>query len=357
MPPASRPILIAFVVLPVILAYLWRWSLSPAAAFLEVQEGDAIVVTGSHTGIGKHAALTLAQHGFTVFCGVRKPEHGQELIEAAKKYDIDTDKVKPIILDVTKPEQIDAAVETVTQFVGRKDRGLYGLFNNAGIGNHHPNGNSVENFPMEEYRRVFEVNYFGLLQTTKAFLPLLRRGKGGRILSNTSVAGIFAGPFCGAYCSSKFAVEALSDSLRRELHPHGVKVSVLQPGFIKTPILQGFSQSLSDDALAGNIYASREIVGQRKAAKIALEQAASPRVTSDAVVHAMRSVHPKTRYVVGGMSGIVRFLASLPDSWVDFLMMCVAAGDEGGGGEAVPIVTEEEMESLLAVSRDTAFEL
>jgi NAD(P)-dependent dehydrogenase (short-subunit alcohol dehydrogenase family) len=247
------------------------------------------------------------------------------------------------LLDVTNTEQIAAAVETVEEFVG--DRGLYGLFNNAGIANmNNIHGNSVEYYPMEDFRRTFEVNYFGLLQTTKAFLPLIRRRK-GRIISNTSLAGFIAGPFAGGYASSKFAVEALSDSLRRELYPHGVLVSVLEPGFITTPILQGFSVT---DYQAQGVYAQAEMQGLRQATKMALKTAMSPRVTSEAVVHAMRAVQPKTRYVVGGMSAIVRLLACLPDTWLDFITRA---------GEGQDLITDDECERLKDSAKDEKFEL
>jgi NAD(P)-dependent dehydrogenase (short-subunit alcohol dehydrogenase family) len=326
-----------------ILVAMLVYQLAPSQKRLDVQDGDAIVVTGSHTGIGKHAALTLAKTGYTIFACVRKPEHGDELIETAKKYNIDASKLKPILLDVTNTEQIAAAVETVAEFVG--DRGLYGLFNNAGIApSNDIHGTSVEYFPMEDFRHTFEINYFGLLQTTKAFLPLIRRRK-GRIISNTSVSGFVAVPFVGAYASSKFAVEALSDSLRRELYPHGVFVSVLEPGYIKTPIFQGVTIK---EYQPQGLYAQAEMQGRRQFTKAALQTAMSPRVTSEAVVHAMRAVQPKTRYVVGGMSTIIWLITFFPDTWVDFILRA---------GEGHNLITDEEIDQLMDMSKDEKFEL
>jgi NAD(P)-dependent dehydrogenase (short-subunit alcohol dehydrogenase family) len=274
---------------------------------------------------------------------VRKLEHGQELIETAQKYNIDVTKIKPILLDVTNTEQIAAAVETVEAFVG--DRGLYGLFNNAGIApSNDVHGNSVEFFPIEDFRNMFEVNFFGLLQTTKAFLPLIRRRK-GRIISNTSIAGFVAAPFSGAYASSKFAVEALSDAMRRELYPHGVFVSVLEPGYISTPIFQGITVT---EYQPQGVYADAEISSRLQFAKAALQYAMSPRVTSDAVVHAMRAVQPQTRYIVGGMSTIVRLLSHLPDTWLDFIFRA---------GEGQNLITDAEVDELLDSAQDAKFEL
>lgn len=179
---------------------------------LPVEDGDAIVVTGAHTGIGKHAALTLAKEGFTVFAGVRKlAEHGEELTKSAEHFGIDSNRyLIPILLDVTNKTQIDAAVETVSDYLG-ENKGLYGLFNNAGIGKVHGlemHSLSVEYAPLEYQRGVFEVNYFGTVQVTKAFLPLLRKRHNSRILSTSSLSGLFAGPFNSAYSASKFAIEA-----------------------------------------------------------------------------------------------------------------------------------------------------
>jgi NAD(P)-dependent dehydrogenase (short-subunit alcohol dehydrogenase family) len=334
--------LVLFGILVAILTYNYLVT-SSQNKLVDVHDGDAIVVTGSHTGIGKHAALTLAKTGYTVFACVRKPEHGNELLEEAKKYKIDETKLKPILMDVTNSEQIEAAVETVAEFVG--DRGLYGLFNNAGIfPSNDIHGNSVEYGPMEDARRTFEINYFGLLQTTKAFLPLIRRRK-GRIVNNSSVLGFVAGSFVSAYASSKFAVEALSDSLRRELHPHGVFVSVVEPGFIKTRLLQVSIEEYQPQC----VYAKVEIRKRRHFAKGALLTGMSPRLTtSAAVMHAMmRAVQPKTRYVVGGMSTFLRLLAYVPDTWADFVLRT---------GEGLSVIADDEIHLLREMVTDEKFE-
>ena len=306
-------------------------------SYLPVKEGDAIVVTGAHTGIGKHAALTLAKQGFTVFCGVRKPEHGDELLRSAAKFEIDESKVRPILLDVTKPDQVYAAVQQVSAFVGEEE-GLYGLFNNAGIVNtvKENKGLSVEYVPMDAVREVFEVNFFGLLRVTKAFLPLIRRRQ-GRILTNTSLAGKFATIFMSAYTSSKFAVEGLMDSLRRELLGLGVKVSILEPGLINTPILNGLEKTFEFEG--EGVYATDEMALFRNYVKKCLVSAQSPQVTSEAVVHAMRAPLPKTRYVVGGLSGTIKFLSSIPDKWADALVEAALKNAD--------TATEDELTELL----------
>ena len=280
------------------------------------------------------------------FGGIRKPEHGDELLESAAKFQIDATKVRPILLDVTKPEQIQAAVELVSSHV-RKDRGgLYGLFNNAGIFQrvNEGEGRSVEHVPMETAYHMFEVNYFGVLRVTQAFLPLIRRRR-GRIIVNTSTAGIIASPYMGIYASTKFAVEALMDSLRRELLGMGVSVSILQPGFIQTPIFTSLEDTVKFKGVG--VYAYDEVASVRRFAKLS-ETGESPQVTSEAVVQAMRSRTPKTRYLVGGLSGPVKFLSLLPETWVDTLMAMDRYNDDYK-------ITDEELFHLVDCSAGQEF--
>mmetsp|Transcript_34577 Transcript_34577/g.45845 ORF Transcript_34577/g.45845 Transcript_34577/m.45845 type:complete len:338 (-) Transcript_34577:42-1055(-) len=297
-----------------------------------VQPGDAVVVTGSSSGIGKHAALSLAKEGYTVFACVRKTTDGDALLESAKKYEIDAEKIKILILDVTNSKHIAKGVEVVSKYVG--DRGLKGLFNNAGINVKTGPGvksTSVEFSPMEGYRQVFDVNYFGLVEMTKAFLELLRKGQ-GRIVMNTSVAGFIAGPFLSAYSSSKHAVEGFSDSLRRELLPHGVKVSILECGFIATPIIDG---GIPDGV---HPYDETERNYWKRFWKDSAT-ALSPKVSSEAVIHAMRATKPKVRYVVGKQAALLGLFRFIPGGWVDRLVT--------EGNKKVGEIGDEELKELV----------
>ena len=289
----------------------------------KVQPGDAVVVTGSSSGIGKHAALSLAKEGYTVFACVRKMKDGDALLESARKFEVDTEKIKIMILDVTNSDHIAKGVQMVSEYVG--DRGLKGLFNNAGVGSDYT---SAEFTSMDSFRWIFDVNYFGLVETTKAFLELLRKGK-GRIIMNTSVAGFMGFPFMSPYTSSKHAVEGFSDSLRRELLPHGVKVSVLECGFITTPIL-----STGTPPKGISPYKEQELAAYNGGMKNAIG-APTPKVSSAAVIHAMRAVKPKLRYVVGKDFPLLILLKYVPTKWIDALL-------------TVPYesISEEEMQEL-----------
>lgn len=277
-----------------------------------IEPGSAIVITGASSGIGKHAALTLLKEGFTVFACVRKPMDGEALLATAKTFGLDASPLRPILLDVTNEIHIQQAVETINDFVG--DKGLHGLFNNAGILLDPSTGSSAIEYQNESiYRQTFDVNFFGMIKVTQAFLPLLRKGQ-GRILMNSSIAGFFASPFLSAYSSSKWAMEGFSDSLRRELAPVGVSVSILQPYFITSSILKMQMPSDRTDP-----YSDAETHFWENFYKNSLVDAAPPRVASTAVVHAMRAKQPKIRYFVGAtVAPVLRFIVRwLPDTLLD----------------------------------------
>ena len=187
-----------------------------------------VVITGASTGIGRAAAEYLAAQGWKVFAGVRKHSDGEPLKQASEN-------ITPLILDVAKPDQVKAGVATVKKALDGKR--LDGLVNNAGIALMGP----LALQPIEEIEQHFDVNVLGLMRSTQAFLPLLGMdetltGPPGRIVNITSVGGRLSSPFLGAYAATKHAVEALTDSLRRELVVYGIDAIAIGPGSVKTPI-------------------------------------------------------------------------------------------------------------------------
>ena len=252
----------------------------------------AVVVTGASTGIGAACARRLDGLGFRVFAGVRRPEDGAALARQMSP------RLTPIIIDVTDEASIAAAVETVSAAVG--DAGLAGLVNNAGIAIAAP----LEFAPLAEVRRQLEVNTIGLLAVTQAFLPLLRAGH-GRILNVGSVSGLVASPFTGPYSASKFALEALTDTLRMELRPWSLHVSIVAPGVVATPIWAK-SVAAADRLLQALPREAHELYGAAMDAvrASAMQTAQSgagiaPEAVARAVVHALTARRPKTRYLVG----------------------------------------------------------
>ncbi|MGH2924561.1 MAG: SDR family NAD(P)-dependent oxidoreductase [Solirubrobacterales bacterium] len=248
-----------------------------------------VVITGTTSGIGGACAARLSASGFRVFAGHRR-EAGDLSLAAASP------RLEPVRLDVTDPDQIVAAAERVDEVVGAE--GLWGLINNAGI----PVSGPVEAIALDDLRRQLEVNLVGQVAVTQAFLPALRRAR-GRILNMTSVGGRVATPFMGAYHASKAGLEAISDSLRRELAPLGVDVCVIEPGSVATGIWErGRGQAaeagarISSEAEA--VYGA-EMAAALEAANRTGERGIDPDEVAAVAEAALTARRPRARYVVG----------------------------------------------------------
>lgn len=241
-----------------------------------------ILVTGASTGIGRSCALRLAREGFRVFAGVRTHKAAEELVQDA------SGSLQPIILDITDKQHIQSAVEMFGS------EGLYGLVNNAGMAALGP----LEFVPLEKIRKQFDVNLFGHIAITQALLPSLRKTE-GRIVNMSSVSGFIAFPFFGAYACSKFAMEAFNDALRRELQPWNIQVSLVEPGNIQTPI---WEKSFRDSMASAAQYPPEfeKYYGRRDSEKtFSTEKMMEPEKVANAVLRALTSKKPCTRYVVG----------------------------------------------------------
>jgi NAD(P)-dependent dehydrogenase (short-subunit alcohol dehydrogenase family) len=245
------------------------------------------VVTGASTGIGEATARHLASIGFNVFAGVRK--------------DADAERVKgpsiePLMIDVSDGDSVRAAAAQVSEAVG--STGVAALVNNAGIAVAGP----LEFIDIADFERQLDVNVTGVLRTTQAFLPLLRLAR-GRIVNISSIGGRVAAPMVGPYAASKFAVEGMSDSLRRELRPWGMHVALIEPGAVATPI---WDKSIDDSQrmLGAAPPELNERYGEMVEAitKVSRKNAVDgvpPHEVAEAVAHAVTSSKPKTRYLVG----------------------------------------------------------
>lgn len=274
--------------------------------------GRTVVITGASTGIGHATALHLSAMGFQVFAGVRRAEDGEALKRKASR------KLTPVILDVTDDASITAATKVVRAAVGA--RGLAGLVNNAGISVAGP----LEFLPPDDIRRQLEVNLIGPIAVTQAFLPLLRTGH-GRIVNIGSIGGRMSTPFLGAYSASKFGLEAITDSLRMELRPWGISVSIIEPGGIATPLWDR-GRSAADELLEKLPERTHELYGaaieaMRKASTKFEKRAIGPEAVAKAVAHALTAKNPKTRYLVGMDAHIQALLATVvPDRARDWLV-------------------------------------
>ena len=242
------------------------------------------LVTGGSSGIGLVSTLGLLGVGYHVWVAARRVEKMAPLEDAGAKV---------VHLDLCDTSSIEQCVDKLLAEEGRIDL----LVNNAGYGQ----AGSVEEVPLEDARRQFDVNVFGLARLCQLALPTMRAQGEGRIVNVSSMAGRFSSPFLGWYHASKYAVEALSDALRVEVAPFGIKVSVVEPGFIKTDWGSIAAKSLRDVSGAGDYKEAADKVASF------YEEVYSPKSRGSsgvqavfrAILKAATDKHPKSRYVVG----------------------------------------------------------
>lgn len=204
-------------------------------------------------------------------------------------------------------------------------RGLDGVVNNAGIAVAAP----LETVSLEAFQHQFEVNVFGLLRVTQHVLPLIRLAPPGRIVNIGSIAGRVASPMLGAYCASKFAVEAMSDTLRLEVKGEGIQVSLIEPGVVFTPIWEkSMAAAESNEAQMspeGRARYADLTSAVRRLATHPRRPGVAPEVVARAVVHALTATHPRTRYLIGRDARIRNLLRLLPDRWHDRIVQAAVA--------------------------------
>lgn len=254
---------------------------------------EYIAITGVSTGIGYNTAKYLVEKGFHVFGSVRKQSDADRI-----KANLG-DQFTPLIFDVTDVQGLKIAVDQVKAIIG--NTGLKALVNNAGINIFGP----LMHLSPEEFRQLLDINVVGAFSVTQAFLPLLGTDKKsmrspGRVVNISSISGKIAMPFFGAYASSKFALEAMSDSLRRELNLYGIDVILIEPGVTATPFLDKVREQFNrfqrtDYASILEAYASK--TEDRQKSEISVD------VVSQTIHKAITSKSPKARY-------------PLPNKWI-----------------------------------------
>ena len=257
-----------------------------------------VLITGVSTGIGFDAARYLIECGFRVFGSVRKQVDADRVKTSLGEY------FTPLLFDVTDASAIKVALGEVESAVGAN--GLYALVNNSGISGSAP----LMHVPMNEVRHMFEVNVFGLLAVTQAFLPLLGARTNspyapGRIVNISSISGGLVFPFVGAYGGTKHAVEALTDGLRRELDMFGIKVISIEPGNIRTPIWE--KPSDLDTRYAETAYAPYLAQMPERLAEMG-RKGAPVELVSRAIYKALIAPRPKTRYPLTWLWRLSRIL-------------------------------------------------
>jgi NAD(P)-dependent dehydrogenase (short-subunit alcohol dehydrogenase family) len=244
------------------------------------------LITGASTGIGRATVERLDAAGWRVFAGVRKQEDADSLSQAG------SERVVPLLLDITDAEQIAAAAARIET---EAEAGLDGLVNNAGVAIPGP----LETLAIEDFRRQIEVNMTGQVAVTQALLPAVRTAR-GRIVFISSIGGRVALPLTGAYHAAKFGIEAVGDVFRQELQPWGISVSIVEPGSIDTPIWERGERTADEigtprrEALYG-----KAIEKYRKVIRDTAERGISPERVAEKIEHALGASRPRARYLVG----------------------------------------------------------
>jgi NAD(P)-dependent dehydrogenase (short-subunit alcohol dehydrogenase family) len=265
-------------------------AVSAIGADVSLASVKSVLITGASTGIGRASALRMDVEGWHVFASVRKEEDAAGLREVA------SERLVPLILDVTDAGQIAAAAAQIADAVGAS--GLDGLVNNAGIAVMSP----LETIPLDDLRKQLEVNLISQVAVTQAMLPLIRTAR-GRIVFLSSIGGRMAMPFGAPYHASKYGIEAVADCLRQELRPWRIDVAAIEPGSIATPIWERGEKRA--DAAAERAPAAQEaLYGNqmerfRGAVRRTAERGIPPEKVANAVQHALSASRPRTRYLVG----------------------------------------------------------
>ena len=252
------------------------------------------IVTGASSGIGEATAERLAQAGYKVYGTSRRGA------QAGKR------SFEMLTLDVTSDESVAGAVGEVIAAEGQIDL----LVNNAGFG---VAPGAAEESSIAQAQSIFDTNFFGMVRMIRAVVPHMRRRGDGRIINIGSVLGFLPMPFGALYAATKHAIEGYSESLDHELRTRGIRVSVIEPAYTKTPFDANF---LEPDATLDEYRAVRAAVNKR--AKEVMATADQPRVVADVVLRAASATRPKVRYTAGGLASRLRFLRSyMPAGMVD----------------------------------------
>ncbi|WP_203830076.1 SDR family oxidoreductase [Actinoplanes palleronii] len=265
---------------------------------------ELVIVSGASTGMGAATARELARRGFHVLAGVRRDQDGEALRAPG---------IEPVLLDITDPAHIAALVTRITDDL----RPLRALVNNAGI----PGAGPVEVLPLDDWRRIFEVNVFGHIAITQALLPALVRSH-GRVVNITSLNGKVSMAGYGPYAASKFAMEAVSDALRNELAGHGVQVVVVEPGGVQTAMAGHGTAAIRDLGARMTKEQFLRYGGMVQALPTHVAAFTEAGVTADVaarrIATAVTARRPRTRYTIGAPAALLtRAARFLPDRMLD----------------------------------------
>ena len=282
-------------------------------------QGKYVLISGCDTGFGHTLAITLDQQGFNVLAGVYSATNQTSLEQKLSS------RATVFCLDITQPAQIEDAY----QLVKSKTNTLYALVNNAGI----DQDGLIDWISLDFMRHMMEINFFGHVAMTKTFLPLLLTKRGSRVVNLCSVAGYLVAPSMAAYCATKYAFESFSDCLRREMYPWDLRVSIIEPSYMRTPIIEGHVQNMCKmwnrlpmevrDRWGENYF---ENLAKKRLDNLFIRWAQEPIVVVRALEHAVMNTKPQIRYRPGWQSSLLFFPLSIIPAWITDFIMQVARG-------------------------------
>jgi NAD(P)-dependent dehydrogenase (short-subunit alcohol dehydrogenase family) len=263
---------------------------------------QSVLITGATDGLGKAAALLLAGRGYRVFAAGRSAEKRAQLEALAQEKKLPLETLE---MDVCDDASVNAAVSSVLGKVGAIDV----LINNAGL----VYGGAVEDLRLEDWRRQFETNFFGVIRVTQAVLPRMRERRQGRILMMSSVSGFVTPPTQGAYSASKHAIEALANALRHELYPFDIDTVLIEPGYIVTNIQQtamDLAQTYREKIQNGP-YAKIYAVYWKSANATRAQSKTTPEDCARIMLEAIEAPRPKARYTVTSLAMFAKWAKRL----------------------------------------------
>jgi len=264
------------------------------------------LITGSSSGIGFETALHLARNGFKTYASMRNLEKSKNIAQVAKEEKLPLEVVQ---LDVNDDISVKQAIDKI---VAAEDRRIDVLVNNAGYGLL----GALEDLTIEEIKAQFETNFFGVIRVTQQVLPIMRKQKSGTIVNISSVGGRIGIPSLSAYHSTKFALEGLSESISYELEPFGIRVVVIEPGFIRTNIMNSsMIAKKAQDPKSPYFSLTQQLERSFKSAMENTSASSPPEEVAKVVLQAITSDGPKLRYTVGNdASSMIRAKTTMSDT-------------------------------------------
>ncbi len=254
-----------------------------------MQAAKVALVTGSSSGIGSETAILLARSGFHTYASMRNLEKSRDITQIASKEKLPLQVVQ---LDVNDDMSVKEAIDTIESEQGR----INVLVNNAGYVLLGP----VEQLSIKEFKEQFETNFFGVIRVIQAVLPIMRRQRGGTIVNISSSAGRIGLPLNSAYVGSKFALEGLSESMAYELEQFGIRVVLIEPGFIRTNLINSSTSAKKGlDPKSPYFSLMQKVENHFKSSMENVSSSSPPEEVAKVILHAITSENPQLRYIVG----------------------------------------------------------